>query len=161
MVPSWREQYDRMTRWWSRLHEPGPIDERRRDDYYTFFVTCFHLKDWLKNDPSVPKPTRDQVENFVDRRPSLRACADIANGVKHLVRTKEKVVRFDPDTRLVINPPAFQEGAFQRGAFQTGGIAIDALGQKWDAETVAGRCVLQWVNFLKQEGLLTEPGDSD
>jgi len=143
-----------MQRWWERLHEPGAIDERRRDDFYAFFVTCFHLKDWLKNDPGVPKPTGEQAETLVNNRQSLRVCADIANGVKHLVRTNEKLVRFDPDARLSIEPPAFKEDAFQKDAFQMGGIAIDAMGQKWSAEMVAGRCVAYWMTFLRQEGLL-------
>ncbi len=147
---TWREQYDRLRRYWDRLHAPGNVDEHRRNDYYSFFVTCFHLKDWIKNDPTVPQATRDKVETFVGTRQSLRVCADIANGVKHLGLTNAKLVRFDPDTRLSIGPEA------------SGGVAIIAVGIAWDAETVAGRCVFYWVNFLQQEGLLTEPGtDSD
>ena len=51
----WREQYDRMLRWRERLRAPGGMDEHRRDDYYAFFVVCYHLKDWLKNDSAVQK----------------------------------------------------------------------------------------------------------
>jgi hypothetical protein len=129
-----------MLRWFERLHAPGKINEQRRDDFYAFFTTCFHLKDWLKNDPLVPKPVRKRAENLVNDKRSLGVCADIANGVKHLVRKKKKLVRFDPDARLSIESPSE--------------IAITALGKSWSADMVAGRCVLLWQNFLHQEGLL-------
>jgi len=84
------------------LHSPpGNAYEHRRDDYYSFFVTCFHLQDWIRNDRTVVLETREKVENFVATRRSLQACADIANGVKHLTLTN---VRFDPLPRLAIGP---------------------------------------------------------
>ena len=151
----WHEQYDRMSRWWARLHAPGEV-EQRRDDFYAFFVTCFHLKDWLKNDPAVRKPVRKKIEQLVNDKVSLRLCADIANGVKHLVLTnkkrvrknkkgvgkkeKEKRVPFDPSARLSIESP--------------GEIVIAAQGKLLNVDMVASRCVLYWEKFLRQEGLL-------
>jgi hypothetical protein len=149
----WREQYDRMKRWQTRLHEPGVADEQRRDDFYAFFVSCFHLKDWLKRDPSVPRLVGEKAEELINR-PSLRVCADIANGVKHLVRTNMKSVRFDADAQLSITPSAFQADAFDEDAFQTGEIVIEAIGQTWPALEVADGCVRYWDDFLRQEGLL-------
>jgi len=140
MPPTWREQYDRMLRWFERLHAAGEINEQRRDDFYAFFVTCFHLKDWLQNDPLVSKSAGKKAEKLVNDKRSLQACADIANGVKHLVRTNKNLVRFDPDARLSIEPQ--------------GEIAIAALKKLWSADMVAGRCVAHWQHFLRQEGLL-------
>lgn len=50
MPSRWREQYDRIRQWYIRLRESQPDDERRVEDFYAFFVCCFHLKDWLKDD---------------------------------------------------------------------------------------------------------------
>jgi hypothetical protein len=36
-----------MRRWYARLTEFVPVDDHRVDDFYAFFVCCFHLKDWL------------------------------------------------------------------------------------------------------------------
>ena len=47
----WREQYDRTKRWQARLHKSKTIDERRRDDFCAFFVSCYHLKDWKRSLP--------------------------------------------------------------------------------------------------------------
>jgi hypothetical protein len=121
---NWREQYDRMLRWLERLHEPGEVDERRCDDFYAFFLICYHLKDWIKSDPwtrqEVPEITA-QVEKFVNDHESLRVCADIANGVKHLVRDNPKTVRVDPDASLSVAQPAFESDAFEEGMFHHDG----------------------------------------
>ena len=160
---AWREQYDRMLRWFERLHRPGEIDEHRRDEYYAFFLICYHLKDWLKTDPVVQQRVPEigrVVEDFINASLPLRLCADLANGVKHFVVTKH--VRMDPDARLSAVPSAFEAEAFHEGAFQvTGAVVAKAAGQRWDAETVGGRCVADWHRFLRDLGLLDEPSRPD
>jgi hypothetical protein len=153
----WREQYDRMKRWQERLRESGVIDERRRDDFYAFFVTCFHLKDWLQSDPAVPKSIGEKAEQLMNK-PSMRLCADIANGVKHLVLTKK--VRFDADAHLRLSAPVFQADAFQSDAFQVGKVKIAAIGQTSDALAIVDGCVDYWEKFLRSEGLLHALGET-
>jgi hypothetical protein len=155
---AWHEQYDRMLRWFERLHRPGEIDEHRRDEYYAFFLICYHLKDWLKTDPVVQQRVLNmgrKVEGFVNATLSLRLCADLANGVKHFVVTKR--IRIDADAGLSVVPVAFEAEAFQEDAFQvTGAVVAKAADQRWDAEAVAGRCVADWQRFLRDVGLLDE-----
>lgn len=45
---------------------------------------CWHLKDWIKNDPSAGIGAA--IEAQVDSYRSLRIAADLANGSKHLLR---------------------------------------------------------------------------
>ena len=80
MTPSWREQYDRMRRWYARLTEFVPVDDHRVDDFYAFFVCCFHLKDWLKQDSAIDKRIGTDAEALVNSVLSLRLCADVTNG---------------------------------------------------------------------------------
>ena len=53
----WQEQYERMKRYLARASEPmsgadrEAHNQRVLDDLASFFVFCFHLKDWLKGDP--------------------------------------------------------------------------------------------------------------
>jgi hypothetical protein len=52
----WREQYDRMLRWFERLHEAGD-DERKWDDYYAFFVICYSRAYWSTKLPAASGTT--------------------------------------------------------------------------------------------------------
>jgi hypothetical protein len=100
---AWHEQYDRVLRWFERLQRPGEIDEHRRDEYYAFFLMCYHLKDWLKSDPIVQQRVLNigrKIEDFVNGNLSLRLCADLANGVKQFVVTKR--IRIDANAGLPV-----------------------------------------------------------
>jgi hypothetical protein len=52
-----------------------------------FFVSCFHLRDHIEEDPAVPQPTRAQVRDYIKNNPSLQLAADIANTYKHSKRS--------------------------------------------------------------------------
>jgi hypothetical protein len=74
------------------------------DDIYAFFMSCFHLKDWIKNDHTVRSaiPTiKKDVEAFIygdeqlktDGNDYLKLCGDLCNSLKHLEnrnRSREK-----------------------------------------------------------------------
>jgi hypothetical protein len=57
---------------------------------------CYHLKDWLKNDPTT-QPVVGDVEQVITASTYLSLCADLANGSKHLTLTRS---RADPTTRI-------------------------------------------------------------
>jgi len=151
-TPTWREQYDRVKRWRARLGERTGVEDRRVDDFYAFFSTCFHLKDWLKQDNSLPESVRADVETHVNATFWLKLCADLANGSKHLELSRPRV---DPKARVGTQGPAFQPGAFQANAFQTKPIVtVNADGKAWAALTVANNCMAAWEGFLEDKGLL-------
>jgi hypothetical protein len=82
----WREQYDRMHRSHERLEEVASglssfSGDDARDVFFHFFQDAFHLKDWLREDPTVEIDS----EALVEASPDLRACGDLANGSKHFV----------------------------------------------------------------------------
>ena len=90
------EQYKRMVRYYERfkkindgkVHEEN--SENSRDDVYSFFIHCYYLKDWIKNDIN-SEANPKKVEEFVHANVSLKISGDICNGVKHLVLDKPKV----------------------------------------------------------------------
>jgi hypothetical protein len=54
-------------------------------------MNCWHVKDWVKNDP-LPELLREQVVAAAHDRttsPMLAVCADIANGIKHLTHGRK------------------------------------------------------------------------
>jgi hypothetical protein len=99
MASGWREQYDRVNRWHARIVGSTSFEPRDVDDFYAFFVCCFHLKDWLKNDPSLDRGIGCAAEVFIKTRTvALQLCADVANGSKHFVI--DKYVRHSSDARV-------------------------------------------------------------
>jgi hypothetical protein len=94
----YKEQFERMIRWYKRYDyiqrdrcRPYPDEINLEevfhlsvDDIYAFFLNCYHLKDWIKNDDSLSQSVRDQVEGFINKNKCLQICADICNSTKHL-----------------------------------------------------------------------------
>src|SRR5690348_14911189 len=96
MAPSYLDQYKRMMRYFERfrrINEGKAHDEHsdnNRDDACSFFIHCYHLKDWIKNDPETGV-SEEALINFVNDNESIKICHDICNGVKHLVLTRPKM----------------------------------------------------------------------
>ena len=87
---TWRAQYDRMERGYTRINQPYQSSVDYEDDIQHYFQDCWHLKDWIKNDINVAQTVRDKIEAEVDNYKSLRIVADLANGSKHLSRHKHR-----------------------------------------------------------------------
>ncbi len=145
-----------MKRWHARISASTSFEPRDVDDFYAFFVWCFHLKDWLKNDPAVDADIRQVVEAFLATRTvALRLCADVANGSKHFVI--DKYVRHSPDARverlladsdISLDLPVSPDQDM---------LIIYADDVAWPALWVANRCVQVWEEFLVKKGLLPAP----
>src|SRR3990170_1608469 len=90
MTAPYREQYDRMKRWYGRfvaLDQGRPHDvpsDNYLDEIYAFFMNCYHLKDWIKDDGTVPPAAQQAVEPYINSSRPLKLCADICNSLKHL-----------------------------------------------------------------------------
>ena len=106
MAERYLEQYERMRRSYDRFREIKPgltkkISSDYEDDIYAFFMQCYHLKDWIKNDTSVKTRTPDigtDVEQFVNGSEALSLCADICNSLNHL-ELKRSSKRRTPELR--------------------------------------------------------------
>jgi hypothetical protein len=145
-----------MRRWHARLGAASGVDEAQQvDDFYAFFVCCYHLKDWIKNDDAVPETVRREVESFVNHSPTLALLSDITNGFKHLKR--DRPARVDAAARVsaIVNPSL---GAFVLGESRLGGIVVLGDQGRQDAKQVADRCLKDWNDFLQSKGLVTNNG---
>jgi hypothetical protein len=83
-LTGWRAQYDRFQRSHARVVGPYRSSVEYVDDLHHFMQDCWHLKDWIKNDPATGLATT--IETQVLACKSLRIAADLANGSKHLNR---------------------------------------------------------------------------
>ena len=154
MASGWQKQYERMRRWHKRLGVASSANEAEQvDDFYAFFVCCYHLKDWIKNDDAAaPETVRREVESFVNDSPTLALSGDITNGFKHLRR--DRPARVDAAARVsaIVNPSL---GEFVLGESRLGGIVVLGDQGRQDAKQVADRCLKEWNDFLRSKGLVT------
>ncbi|MEI6117224.1 MAG: hypothetical protein WCP99_22000 [Burkholderiales bacterium] len=117
------------------------------DDVYAFFQNCYHLKDWIKNDPYCSK--WPNPEKLIDNDQNLQICADLCNAQKHLKLTRPP--------RSAQNPQFAGRGLKlaidDRGGSTTVGIAIsynvttDNFGTI-DALVLAKDCMTAWENYI-------------
>lgn len=92
---SWEKQYRRVQRCLHRIQNLNKIHESEAEEYedllWCYFQNCWHLKDWLKNDPSMSRTQVDEIKRLVDRGESssvaLKVCSDLANATKHFKLT--------------------------------------------------------------------------
>jgi hypothetical protein len=108
-----------------------------------FFLNCYHLKDWIKNDKSAGLPAQNNVENFVSSSYPLNLCADICNAHKHL---KLRAPRSDGNPRFA---KKYYKLVGDRASTKiTVKFEIDTTGGPLDAFTLATQCIDAWRFFI-------------
>jgi len=65
------------------------LDEYQ-DNVLAFFMNCWHVKDWIKNDDGIESRVRQQVVKAVEASPTLQICRALANGAKHMELRKNE-----------------------------------------------------------------------
>lgn len=121
----------------------GEFDIRDSDIALSFFVFCYHLKDWIGTDYPVEKAN---IENMVNST-RLKYCADLANGIKHLELNKETRSEKQPEitgskaTLSVVNGKKLLQVRFQ--------ISTDE--GELDAFDLATECMNRWLEFIREK----------
>jgi hypothetical protein len=161
-MTDWNQQWDRVQRLYARFTSLNEGRESRhessedyQDDVYAFFVACYHLKDWLKNDPATGKVTLGDVETHVSGSPNLCLCGDLANGYKHLritspkadssTRIQRRIVKINIDENLRTGESSSTFGA---------SYEIVAGSATHDAYEVATGCMDDWRQYLRSKKLM-------
>jgi hypothetical protein len=146
------EQFERVRRWYQQFQEvsQGRLHDKPSDFYqdivYAYFMNCYHLKDWIKNDPASSSSSA-KVENFINTTSEMALCADICNGLKHLVFNG----RYKPRSG---QNPQFGKKHFKVSlGTQPTTIAIeytiDTASGPVDAFNLATKCLEAWETFLQ------------
>jgi hypothetical protein len=172
---TWTDQYERLKRSYALLPQvgdPTPMPQEvmpALDVLYHFCCDAFHLHDWVVHTfPKAEWPCiRAQLKSeLLDDSPELRACADIANGSKHLVLDQKSWVTGAKEGHaevtghsITISPaPAtvtmtgdtVVHGQAVQGYVQDT-FVINVGGQHRDAQDVAAKAVAAWDNWLQSE----------
>ncbi len=124
------------------------------NDFFDFleasFQSCWHVKDWIRNDSSIDEATRDSIWQEVQRTEVLLIVADLANGTKHLVRDpKLERVGAGTDTIDVKRNP---DGT----STLTMNIALRD-GRRFTDFEVVDNAMKAWQSLLKRHGLIYFP----
>lgn len=112
------------------------------DAFTSFFIQCYHLKDWLIES----RYNRRDVNLFIDNSVPLSLCRDIANKQKH-----KKIDQYEPKNHLsekrgvsgsIIKyfDPFRKENRF--------GIDVQEFGTLIDVIDLAEKCLGEWEKFL-------------
>jgi hypothetical protein len=100
-LTSWRAQYERLVRSRERVTQPYKSSVAYNDDLQHYFQDCWHLKDWIKNDPASGVGTAIETEVLAHK--ALRVVADLANGGKHLARHKHQEGAYVTSTNVTVH----------------------------------------------------------
>lgn len=147
-MSKYREQYERVERWYQRLK--SITDGRKHtqpSDYYqdevlAFFINCYHLKDWIINDNSA-KVSAQEVKDFVNQSEYLRVCGDICNGSKHL---RIDFPKSNKNTRIKGRNFSLSLGEVLP-VFQAKYKIISGR-KEYDAFELATKCLEEWGRFI-------------
>ncbi len=114
------------------------------DEIYAFFLNCYHLKDWIRQDGSIARVDRDRIEAFINSNRDLRLCADICNALKHVTLS---------------SPRSGENPAFGKKRFALSlGSGPTTISLRYEVETetgcldafeIAKKCVGAWDEFIK------------
>ncbi len=141
-----REQLERVRRFLNRVRSEGRDSIDYEDDLWAFFQNSWHLKDWIKNDPSIPEESRARLLEAAEASEDLKICADLANRSKHFeLRNKRRDAKVT-SRNLTVFPGA------DRPSESTHIITLDD-GSKQVAQELAERVVAKWVEILESEDL--------
>ncbi|MGI3202496.1 hypothetical protein ACRJ4W_37290 [Streptomyces sp. GLT-R25] len=150
----WSSQWDRVGR---RLDDVRTLYERAPggtdaaiDAVLSFFETVHHLKDWLTNDQASGVLTAD-VHDLLDGSPTLKLCADLANGAKHFkLDPTRRTQTGDHSTTIAENDVVVFVGtgvSAHRFRTASGGTPRDVL-------EVAEEAVNEWRGFLSARNVI-------
>ncbi|MCK4622815.1 MAG: hypothetical protein KAT62_11450 [Desulfuromonadales bacterium] len=147
----YQEQIERLRRYHSRFSE---INEGRshelpsdyyQDDVFAFFLNCYHIKDWIKNDSTLDI-TSKSVETFINQNNELSICADICNAHKHL--KLDKPPRSDQERKF--GPRVFQVKVGTCDTEIKVNYTIETISGEIDAFDLATKCLALWEEFIEK-----------
>jgi hypothetical protein len=145
----YRNQLDRARRFLDRMeHQPvddddGMSDVDFQDMVWAFFQNCWHVKDWLLNDPLVNQVIKDAVNDRVHQSVVLKVCQEMCNGTKHL-GARPGASHDHIDTTIVPGGPTIMDCLIDNGA-----------GTLVSGRALAHQCIGEWVGILQSMGLAT------
>lgn len=141
-VTGYRDQLDRVRRFLERLDRHYHYVVDYQDDVFAFFQNCWHLKDWISNDPLIPDGQKFRLKQAAENSSILAICNDMANGTKHLGLKNARAGASHSHIHIATT-----------GVETMMDCVIDVNGKAMHARVIARQCVAEWDKLLTVEGL--------
>lgn len=149
------EQFERAQRYLMRLRAvyAGKFadslkEQDYEDDVLSFFMHCYHIKDWIAFTGKDAALVSKQIDTFIDKNECLKICTDLCNGTKHCVLTRS--------TRTG-NQPQFTGKEYDYSTWLVGSGGGEVVKAKYSINTSSGSvdalalaedCMRSWSIFL-------------
>lgn len=118
------------------------------DNVFNFFVTVYHIRDYIESTNSVEK---NMIDNFF-KDPELQICRDLCNKGKHLFLDNRS---HDPNLMTHVWKGFFGGAPF--GILPFGGhekwVLFCGDGREVDVKSLAKNVLEKWERFFKENGL--------
>lgn len=138
----YRHQLDRTRRFLERMEGPHSSDVDFQDMVWAFFQNCYHVRDWVHNDPLLSNSQKKSIRAKAKESLPLQRCGDLCNGTKHL---RKKPTRHS-HVNIIIKP----------GEQSELDCIIDVgCNQQISAKQLARECVGEWERIFQSEELVT------
>ncbi len=155
------EQFERIKRWYDILNQiknsnsPENQADYQVDCIYTFFMNCFHLKDWLINS----NVDQNAIHKYINENKELKICRDICNGAKHLKLTNPSIGKgsdMNMGLRVTLHKEydPYHEVTNNTKPLDNATYVIVADFEKFNVFDLSDKCMELWEDFLKINALL-------
>ena len=149
------EQYERARRYLNKIENvyAGVFSSTEHilkdydDDVYSFFIHCYHIRDWIIQLNKVGV-TSNQVDAFINSQKSLSVCADLANGTKHCKLTRTSRTKHQP--RIVSTERQTSTWLINSGGGEVLKCKYTILcnSEFFDALKLAKECIHAWDGYM-------------
>lgn len=128
------------------------------DGVWSFFIHCWHVRDWLKYDTTVDAAARNRALQAAEASLWLQVCADLANGRKHFELQRPRVGAGASSVRASMTLGASGPTDWTLEAY----VQVDETGREpVAAAEVAWEALRAWKQILEAEHLPLPPGFPD
>jgi hypothetical protein len=145
-------QLDRANRYLNRLRQiyagvPAKWEDRlaHEDDAYTFFVHCYHVRDWII-ELNRAGATASVIDEYINSHTCLRICADLCNASKHCRLTRNTRTGSQPH----IIYTEHEHGVIDQVQVLKSSFTIYAQGETFDALDLAESCMQAWSDLIQE-----------
>jgi len=150
-VTSYRDQLDRAKRFRERMRAASTAIDFQ-DYTWAFFQCCWHVKDWVLNDPDVPEQKATSIVASAEASPLLRICHDLCSGTKHLRLDRPQSgsgAAHDHVAYVMHLMPPDHPDKPNEIDFKI----IDGIGNLKSAHLLADDCLAEWERILQANGV--------
>ena len=122
--------------------------QRYADDVFSFFLHCYHIKDWIAELNKLGITKKD-IDRFIKQHEELKICGDLCNGTKHCQLSKDKPSWTGEQPHIISE--SFHSSGNNDILFKTKcKFQVLSMGKLYDALELAEKCMSLWDKYVEE-----------